>query len=790
MLKHISVRKYVFANSILLILLISSLLLGLQYYSNKQLALRAVGGSFVQTSNNVFEFLEASASHTSKLLQIFSLNPDLDKKLDRKKLHPIFDDFVNLMKMEKRVKSMYLAYANDDFFEIINLRDDLLIAEKYSAPLGSKWVAITLLKQDSLNPSKKIQFLDENLEILSTKKIDLDFRPTSRIWYKKAMQKNSLIMTDVYKFSSTDGYGITHAKKIGDKGKVIGMDYSLSAFNTYLSEQNFDDKSYIILYQNDGKIIASSRDVNLKAWTQLYPHFKDYKEKDIHYSFYKGLEYFTYHSALRIHNNENINIAILLPKPSLLEPYMKQINRGVYAALAFIFLSIPFVLYSTSLIVKPMRSLMLENKKILKRNFSQVKDIKTNITELHQLSNSLVSMSGSIESYQKSQEKLLDSIVKLIADAIDAKSTYTGGHCERVPKIAEMLTHYVSDSKEGVFKDFSLTTADEWREFHIGAWLHDCGKVTTPEYVVDKSTKLETIYNRIHEIRTRFEVLFRDAQISYLESQLKGEDKELALQELHQTQSKLVEDFNFLASANEGGEFMSPDKQKRIQEIAKQTWLRNFNDRVGLSADEMHRYKETSPRELPVREQLLSDKQEHIIPRENFNYEAYRADGFKEEVPEYLYNYGEIYNLCISKGTLTPEERFKINEHVIMSIKMLEALPFPPELKKIPEYAGTHHETMIGTGYPRKLTKEQLSVPARIMAIADIFEALTASDRPYKKAKTLSESLKIMSFMVKDEHIDEDLFDLFLESGIYLKYAQKHLTSEQIDEVDVKSLLS
>ena len=167
-----------------------------------------------------------------------------------------------------------------------------------------------------------------------------------------------------------------------------------------------------------------------------------------------------------------------------------------------------------------------------------------------------------------------------------------------------------------------------------------------------------------------------------------------------------------------------------------------------------------------------------------------QKSGFKEEVPKYLYNYGELYNLCLEEGTLTTEERFKIDEHVIMSIKMLEQIPFPEELNRIPEYAGTHHETMIGTGYPKQLTKEQLSIPSRVMAIADIFEALTASDRPYKQAKTLSQALKIMSFMVKDQHIDGDLFNLFLRSNIYMEYAKTSLKPEQIDKVNIDDFLS
>lgn len=155
-----------------------------------------------------------------------------------------------------------------------------------------------------------------------------------------------------------------------------------------------------------------------------------------------------------------------------------------------------------------------------------------------------------------------------------------------------------------------------------------------------------------------------------------------------------------------------------------------------------------------------------------------------------LYNRGELYNLCVTYGTLTPEERFKIQEHVIMTIRMLETLPLPDNMKRIPEYAGTHHETLDGTGYPRKLEASQLSVAARIMAIADIFEALTASDRPYKKAKSLSQSLKIMSFMVKDRHIDRELFELFLRSGIYLEYAKAHLKPEQMDEVHIEEFIA
>jgi len=250
-----------------------------------------------------------------------------------------------------------------------------------------------------------------------------------------------------------------------------------------------------------------------------------------------------------------------------------------------------------------------------------------------------------------------------------------------------------------------------------------------------------------------------------------------------------LEDFEFIASANIGGEYMSPDKQERVRTIANQEWTRNFDDSLGLGEVEILRYDKENAPVLPAREKLLSDKTQHIIKRENFDYEGYERDGFKEEVPENLYNYGEVYNLCIDKGTLSAEERYKINEHVILTIKMLEKIPFPSQMTKIPEYAGTHHETLTGSGYPRKLSAEDLSIPARIMALADVFEALTASDRPYKKAKTLSASVKILSFMVKDKHIDEDVFKLFLRSDLHNVYAKRYLKPEQIDEVDIEQYL-
>jgi HD-GYP domain-containing protein (c-di-GMP phosphodiesterase class II) len=393
-----------------------------------------------------------------------------------------------------------------------------------------------------------------------------------------------------------------------------------------------------------------------------------------------------------------------------------------------------------------------------------------------------------VEKLQIAQKDLLDSFIYLMASAIDEKSTHTGAHCTRVPELSLMIVDVANDCNEGIFKEFKIENEDQRREISIASWLHDCGKVTTPEYVVDKATKLETITNRIHEVRTRFEVIHRDKTIEALNKKLNGEDASSVDLWLECEHTRLQNEFKILADANIGSEYMDDNVKDDIKKISTQTWIRNFDDSLGLASEEQKRVLSES-NTTPQIEKLLDDKLRHIIPRENFDYEEYESMGFKTPVPDHLYNFGEVYNLTISAGTLSYEERFKIQEHVHMTIKMLEKLPFPEHLKNVPLYAGAHHETLIGTGYPRKLSVEDMPIASRIMAIADIFEALTASDRPYKVAKTLSQSIDIMASMVKRQHIDRDIFQLFLKNDLHILYAKKYLDEKQIDIVDISQYL-
>jgi HD-GYP domain-containing protein (c-di-GMP phosphodiesterase class II) len=334
---------------------------------------------------------------------------------------------------------------------------------------------------------------------------------------------------------------------------------------------------------------------------------------------------------------------------------------------------------------------------------------------------------------------LFEAFIELIAEAIDQKSPYTGGHCRRVPELTMMLAEAAIRADSGPLKDFSLSEK-EFYELRIAAWLHDCGKVTTPESVMDKATKLSAIFDRIELIDQRFELLKAQRECDILKKQLIAmqlgqlNEQQHLIEKLNLFNQKCDSDRAFLRQANIGSENMTAEDQQRVRDIAALT---------------------------------IRDDAGRVIPFLDDN---------------------EVYNLSIVRGTLTQEEREIINNHIVVTINMLESLPYPRDLQRVPEYAGGHHERMDGRGYPKGLTKEQMSIPARVMGIADIFEALTSKDRPYKNPKTLSESLLILGRMKVDHHIDPDLFDIFVREKIYLKYAELFLPPEQIDHVDEHSI--
>ncbi|MCK5875851.1 MAG: GAF domain-containing protein [Alcanivoracaceae bacterium] len=326
-------------------------------------------------------------------------------------------------------------------------------------------------------------------------------------------------------------------------------------------------------------------------------------------------------------------------------------------------------------------------------------------------------------------KNLLDAFIKVIAQAIDAKSPHTSGHCQRVPLLTELIARAACEDMS-TFQDFNLDD-DGWYELHVAAWMHDCGKLATPDSVLDKSTKLHTLCDRIDAVRTRFAALKNQQERDVLLAILAEPGRRAELErDLQQQLQVLDAELAFIEAANKGGEFMAEESKQRVRAIAARQWRNAAGDLQPLLSED------------------------------------------------------EVYNLCIERGTLTHEERQIINNHMQVTIDMLESLPFPRKLRRVPEYAGGHHEKMDGTGFPRGLKREQMSWPARMMAIADIFEALTAKDRPYKDPMKISQALSIMQKMRDGNHIDPDLYELFVRSRVWEQYAKQVLDPSQLDIQD------
>ena len=329
------------------------------------------------------------------------------------------------------------------------------------------------------------------------------------------------------------------------------------------------------------------------------------------------------------------------------------------------------------------------------------------------------------------QKQLFRSFIKLVAEALEKKDAVTGGHCNRVPVLTMMIAEEINSDKTGLFKDFSFSD-DEIDEIYVAGWLHDFGKVATPEYIMGKSTKLEGLYDKIDEIKFRFEILKRDIEIEFYKKAI--EESNLNQESINTRLEEVNNDLNFLEKSNIGGEFMSDELKQRISEIAKQNITING-------------------KKTPVLDE------------------------------------NEIDFLSISRGTLSQNDRKIMEDHVVLTYDLLNKLPYPDHLKQVPFYAGCHHEKINGKGYPNGYAGDKLPLQARIIAIADVFEGLTAPDRPYKKGYKLSKALTILKYMVDDGEIDKDLFDLFITKKLYLKYANEMVDPNQIDSINETEFL-
>jgi HD-GYP domain-containing protein (c-di-GMP phosphodiesterase class II) len=717
-------------------------------------------------------------------------------------LHPIVRPLVEQLERSKGVFSLFVGYANGDYLEVSNPEVAAGVRAAWGARDDERWVVMQVSDLDGDRVEKR-RFLDEALQVVRETHSPSQYYADLRPWFTEA-RPGQVRRTAPYVLTMVQERGISYTVGSPD-GAVAGAIVLLSSLDALLDSSRFPQTHASMIFNTEGRIIASSaRDrrfrgvtsaANIRDDTEVYPTLVALAGDPAGYGLLQRThvgtaDFYAWVQPLDSFSSQSTQeyIGLLGQRAEVMAPYRRQALVTLGLSLAAALLLLPLVFVSTRLVSRPIRALVEQSDKVRHRDYASVTRVPTVIREVSWLSSSLVNMAEAIGDYEQKQRDLHDAIVRLIAAAIDQKSPHTGGHCERVPALATLLAEAATEATEPPFADFALRSEEAWREFKIAAWLHDCGKITTPEHIVDKGAKLEALYNRIHEVRMRFEVLLRDAEIDYLRALREDPGAEAALHaELAEKQRQLREDFAFVAECNVGGEAMSNEAIERLHRIAGLSWLRTLDDRLGLSPLEALRLADF-PSETPQWEPLLADRPEHRTPREDAE-SRFAGFGFTMKPPPLEQDLGELYNLSIRRGTLTDEDRYRINEHISSTIEMLETLPWPEELARVPEIAGGHHEKLDGTGYPRSLPAEKLSVAARIMAIADILEALTAPDRPYKKGKTLSESLRIMRFMALDRHIDADLFRLFIERGLHYRYAEAWMNPSQVDDVDAAALL-
>lgn len=776
MFKSIPLRLNIISNIAMVTLIGVGLVVCVQVYYSNKMAVSAANTLFTRISQDVESRMNEFDQNITSSIELLEDYPGILTKPDLNTLHPSEQIISKLTRSNKAIYSAYIGHADGSFFQVINLSLDSKLKEELNSPDNARWAVIKIIRNSGF---KHTEFVDDDLNIISTSTERSEYKPYDRPWFKSAMLTKGLVKTEPYTFANLSSAGISYAKKISETSNVvIGIDIYLNTLTDFMDSIKMYDSTQIAIIDDVDTITTASSSYNKvlvdKVINSDYKLNKIFPVSDGKNKYLVTLKPFSNDMAM------NHKIYVAVPIHVMRGPFDSILKISFYVSVALSFIIIPLIFLSSKILEKPIRLLMEENELISQRRFNEVKPVKTIIKEYQDLSRSMVRMARDIETFQLSQQHLFDSFVKLLAQAIDDKSAYTGGHCERVPILCEMISMAASESELEEFKDFKIENMDQWREIQVSAWLHDCGKLVIPEYVVDKATKLETIYNRLHEIRTRFEVVWRDLELKAYEKIGEGEDPDKVKNWLQTQHRELQDDFNFIAEKNNGDNFVTDEDIVRIRKIASREWVSHFDKTIGLSYEESLR----TERSAGNKEKLLDDKPEHIIERSEKERKLFEENEYNMKVPEHLYNHGEIYNLSIPKGTLNEEERFKINEHIIMSIKMLEQVPFPEHLANVPEFACNHHEAVNGAGYPRGLTKDEMSVPARVMAVADVFEALTATDRPYKKPKTLSEAIKILSFMVKDGHIDGEIFKLFIRSGVYKEYAESFLAAEQVDEID------
>ena len=785
-----SIRFTLIRTFIFLCFLVSTVAIGLQYYTNQLIAqksaLQLFNAKALIISNNIKQ-KDNVINHYSTLLSKFN------KLIINQKLHPdALQLFANIMEENQSYNSISLGFKNGDLQQLIHLNKPQN-NQDFPKVESATWLLVSIAQQGD-QKIRQFSYFNDTFHFISQHQETTNENVTNLSWYKEA----KILTTNkskLFSLANSSSLGQTYSITIPHTKTVLAIDVTLDPFSEFVQKTNDNNQNQLLneiyLFNGTGHLLGSNQKLIQLNNTDklLFIPYPELTELALHRPSLNKLNsitinnkpYYAYVAEVDDKTTINSYLAILVPKETLLLPSIKtSIQISVICLVLLLILSWCF----SSPLTNTIKALLGEAKKAKSQDYTQLQHIVSRVTEVKELNSSMVEISQTIEEYQAQQKQMTDLFIKQIAQAIDDKSPYTFGHANRVPELGLMLAKASLKSDSPVFE---LANEEMLNEFSSNAWSHHYGKLTTAQQVVSKGTKLEASYNRIHEIRMRFEILWRDAEINYFKQSRTNPEQNKPLKEaLIKQQLQLMRDFGFVAKANLGDTEITEQDLIRLHKIGAQTWLRYFDDRLGLSSIEKLNLT-AKKQKLPAQETLLSDKKEHIIKRNNIT----QVDsGIKIEVADHLYNFGELYNLSIPHGTLTVEDKFEINQNIINTINLLKALPTTHKQTTEIKDLSTYHPVLKRVVFPSKSKEKGFSITQNILLITDIFETLTSIKKPQQPVESLSNAIDILHQLAIDQIIDINLFKLFLSSGVYIKYANKFLHETQIGEVEISKYLN
>jgi hypothetical protein len=746
-------------------LLVTIVAIALQFYFSLMSAREALVQKYQRESAHIRQTLkqeqQTAESHMTLLADFNSL---ITGKQFSSDALPIL---ANLLYKNSLYSSINLGFPNGDLQQFIDLDKPDNIAQQLPEMESARWLLISKTYQGKQSIVQYAYF-DQSLTLIKERQ-SYKSDGVKLAWYQQA------VLTQ----SSSD-IGKTYAITIPKTNAVLALDLHSNALPEILkiyTEQQNTDRHEIYAFIKHGETIESNQS---GTNTNLTPVLDELTQHSSNLNKLNSIaiDETTYYAYVTKIQGANNYLAFLMPQTTL---FFANFNQLLVVGVTGLLLTLCLSWLLSLPLTHKFKALLMAIEEAKEIRFKKIKTTETDITEFQQLNDLIMEMSYSIKNYQTKQKQQIESFIKLTAQAIANQSPYAREQANKVPELAWMLLKAVEDSQLPVFKDFKLKNNDQQQSFRITAALHSYDKITTSQSLASKSTKLEATYNRIHEIRMRFEILWRDAEIYYYQTSRDNPEQNKSLKEgLIKQQLQLMRDFEFVANANIGDQAMKEQDIQRLHQIGSQTWLRYFDDRLGLSSLEKMTLS-TQKQKLPAQEYLLSDKPEHLVPQQNKN-ELLAASPT-------CCNLGELYNLSIPVGTLTEEDKQQLNAYIVKTSSLLDDMPVMIKQHNVPQDLTTYHPALSDAVYLVNSGNKKLSIAEHILGITYIFESLTSINNPQHKIETISNAIAIMHQLVMDKRIDKHIFKLFLSSGIYLTYAKQFLYEQQIDEVDIQQYL-